>query len=71
LQAKSSKRDDRNVLELYWWQKLRRAGRNADGIRDHKVQAERHKSAIELAPLRAFDLKLYEHITLSDRRCPV
>src|SRR6266545_3901834 len=28
------------------------AGRNADGIRDHAVQAARHKAAIELAPLR-------------------
>src|SRR5215469_10999854 len=28
------------------------AGRNADGIRNHTVAAERHKSEIELAPLR-------------------
>ena len=40
------------MLKLYWWEKLRRAGRNADGIRDHKVQAEKHKAEIELARLR-------------------
>jgi len=41
------------MLKLYWWQKLRRGGQNADGVRDHKVKAERHKGEIELVRLRS------------------
>jgi hypothetical protein len=49
------------MLKLYWWEKLGRAGRNADGVRDHKVQAERHKAEIELVRLRG------EHRYLEER----
>lgn len=39
------------LVNLYWWQELGRSGRNADGIRDHKVEAERRKAEIEVARL--------------------
>lgn len=41
------------MVTLYFWENLKAAHQNADGIRDHKVQAERHKAAIELARLEA------------------
>lgn len=41
------------MWKLYWWQKLGQGSRNADGVRDHKVAAERHKAEIELARLRS------------------
>src|SRR5262249_48366128 len=41
------------MMKVYWWEKDGRAVRNADDIRDHKVQAERHKAEVELARLRA------------------
>jgi hypothetical protein len=40
-------------MKILWWPKLRRAGQSTDGIRDSKVQAERHKAEIELVRLRA------------------
>src|SRR5262245_22036469 len=52
-------------MNIYWWQNLRRSGRNADGVRDHKVQAERHRAEIELARLRGEQRYLeerYEHL---------
>src|SRR5688500_13762872 len=38
-------------MKLYWWQ-LRLVHPNSAGMRDHKVQAERHKAAIKLARLQ-------------------
>ena len=52
-------------MNIYWWQNLRHAGRNADGVRDHKVKAERHKAEIELARLRGeqrFLEERHEHL---------
>src|SRR5262244_265428 len=54
-------------MNIYWWQNLRRSGRNADGVRDHKGQAERHKAEIELARLRGEQRYLEErHEHLQD-----
>src|SRR5215813_8108846 len=54
-------------MNIYWWQKLRGGGRNADGVRDHKVQAERHKAEIDLARLRGEQQYLEErHEHLQD-----
>src|SRR5215472_16592263 len=49
------------MLKLYWWQKLRRSGRNADGVRDHKVEVERHKAEIELVRLRSEQRYVEDH----------
>src|SRR5215813_15250507 len=55
------------MLNILWWQKLGSTGRNADGVRDHKVQAERHKAEIELARLRGEQRYLEErHEHLQD-----
>ncbi len=48
------------MVKLYWWKKLQAAHRNADGIRDHKVQAKRHKAEIERAELRHVRSKTVE-----------
>lgn len=49
------------MFEIHWWKKLRAAHRNADGVRDRKVQAERHKAEIKLAELRHVRSKTVEH----------
>jgi len=55
------------MVQLFWWRKLRSGGRNADGVRDHKVQAERYKAEIELARLRGEQRYLEErHEHLQD-----
>ena len=40
------------MVEVYWWKKLQAAHQTADGIGEHKVQAESHKVEIELAELK-------------------